>query len=208
MITNPKMIVIVDIGMGNLGSIHNMLRKIKVESRVSSDLSEIDKASKLILPGVGAFDNAIQSLHERGLIDVLNQKVLGDRTPILGICLGMQLLGTKSEEGIMNGLGWIDAKTIRFQMGSNGLKIPHMGWNTVEIKGDPGIFMGIDEPRFYFVHSYHMVSNVVSDVLTTTHYGYDFVSSVHHDNIWGTQFHPEKSHKFGMRLFSNFAELK
>lgn len=207
MITNPKMIVIVDIGMGNLGSIQNMFKRIKVEAKASSDPSEIDKASKLVLPGVGAFDNAMQSLHEHGLIDVLNKKVIKDRTPILGICLGMQLLGTESEEGRMMGLGWINAQTVRFQMNSNGLKIPHMGWNTVEVKGDPGIFAGIDEPRFYFVHSYHLVSNVGSDVLTTTHYGYDFISSVHHENIWGTQFHPEKSHKFGMKLFSNFAGL-
>ncbi|MDD1756586.1 MAG: imidazole glycerol phosphate synthase subunit HisH [Methanomassiliicoccales archaeon] len=202
------MILIVDIGMGNLGSIQNMLKRIKVEAKVSFDPSEIDKASKLVLPGVGAFDNAMQSLHQRGLIDVLNQKVLRDRTPILGICLGMQLLGTDSEEGKMKGLGWMDAKTVRFRLSSNGYKIPHMGWNTIDIKGDPGIFTGIDEPRFYFVHSYHMVCEHEADVLTTTPYGYDFVSSVHHENIWGTQFHPEKSHKFGMRLFSNFAGLE
>jgi len=201
------MIVIVDIGMGNLGSIQNMFKRIKVDALVSSDPSKIDKASKLILPGVGAFDNAILSLQERGLIDVLNQKVVKEGTPILGICLGMQLLGRESEEGALKGLAWIDAKTVRFRMNSNGLKIPHMGWNTVEVQGSPEIFAGIDEPRFYFVHSYHLVCSTPSDVLTTTHYGYDFVSSVHHGNIWGTQFHPEKSHKFGMKLFSNFAGL-
>lgn len=201
------MIVIVDIGMGNLGSIQNMFKRIKVEAKVSFDPSEIDKASKLILPGVGAFDNAMQSLNERGLIDVLNQKIIKEKTPILGICLGMQLLGEESEEGILKGLAWIDAKTIRFRTNSNGVKIPHMGWNTVEVKEGPGIFTGIDEPRFYFVHSYHLICKVPSDVLTTTHHAYDFVSSVHHDNIWGTQFHPEKSHKFGMKLFSNFAGL-
>lgn len=201
------MIVIVDIGMGNLGSIQNMMKRVKVEAKISSDPSEIDNASKLVLPGVGAFDNAMASLHQRDLIQVLNQKVLIDRVPILGICLGMQLLGADSEEGKMKGLDWVDARTIRFQFRSNGYKIPHMGWNTVDIRGDPGIFAGIEEPRFYFVHSYHLVCNKQEDVLTTTSYGYDFVSSVHHDNIWGTQFHPEKSHKFGMKLFSNFAEL-
>jgi glutamine amidotransferase len=202
------MIVIVDIGMGNLGSIQNMLKRIKVETKVSSDPSDIEKASKLVLPGVGAFDNAMKSLRERSIIDVLNRKVVKENTPILGICLGMQLFGHDSEEGKIKGLGWLDAKTIRFQLRSNGFKIPHMGWNTVDVKGNPGIFNGIEEPRFYFVHSYHLMCNDPTDVLTTTHYGYDFVSSVHRNNIWGTQFHPEKSHKFGMRLFSNFAELE
>lgn len=201
------MIVIVDIGMGNLGSILNMLRKIKIEAKISSSPEEIKQADKLILPGVGAFDNAIQSLKSRGLIEVLSQKVLEERTPILGICLGMQMFGKKSEEGKLDGLGWIDAETVRFRINSNGLKVPHMGWNTIEVKGDPGIFKGIEEPRFYFVHSYHLVCQKEGDVLATTHYEYDFVSAVHKSNIWGTQFHPEKSHRFGMKVFSNFVEL-
>ena len=149
----------------------------------------------------------MNSLRQRGLIDILNQKVVKDKTPILGICLGMQIFGNESEEGKMKGLGWIAAKTVRFQLGSNGYKIPHMGWNTVEVRKEPGIFAGLDEPRFYFVHSYHMVCEHEEDVLTTTFYGYDFVSAVHHENIWGTQFHPEKSHKYGMKLFNNFAGL-
>jgi len=201
------MIVIVDIGMGNLGSILNMLRKIKIEAKISSRPEEIAGSDKLILPGVGAFDNAMQALHSRGLTSVLNKKVLEEKTPILGICLGMQMFCKGSEEGKLDGLGWIDAETVRFRISSNGLKVPHMGWNTIQVKGDPGIFKGIEEPRFYFVHSYHLVCRDERDALATTHYEYDFASAVHRENIWGTQFHPEKSHKYGMKVFSNFVEM-
>lgn len=201
------MIVIVDIGMGNLGSIINMLKKIKIEAKISSDPEEIAGSDKLIFPGVGAFDNAMQSLHSHGLIDVLNRKVLEEKTPILGICLGMQMFCKGSEEGKMDGLGWIEAETVRFRISSNELKVPHMGWNTIQVKGDPGIFKGIEDPRFYFVHSYHLVCKNEEDVLATTHHGYDFASAVHRGNIWGTQFHPEKSHRYGMNVFSNFVEM-
>jgi len=205
------MIVIVDIEMGNLGSILNMLKKVKVDAQISSDRKVIAEADKLVLPGVGAFDNAMEALKSKGLIDTLNHKILDEKTPILGICLGLQLFSKRSEEGTLEGLGWLNAETIRFRFNNgndNGLKVPHMGWNTVQLRGDPGIFKGIDEPRFYFVHSYYLVCKNQEDVLTTTQYGYDFVSSIHHDNIWGTQFHPEKSHKFGMKIFSNFVEMR
>jgi len=205
------MIVIVDMGMGNLGSILNMLERVKAEAVVSSDPKTISCADKLILPGVGAFDTAMRHLLGTELGELLNHKVLDERTPILGICLGLQLFTTSSEEGALPGLGWIKGRTVKFNFknGANyGQRIPHMGWNTVTIKqSPPNIFQGMEEPRFYFVHSYHLVCDNEEDILTTTHYGYDFVSSVHSGNIWGTQFHPEKSHRFGMKLLSNFAEM-
>ena len=204
------MIAIVNIGMGNLGSILNMLEKIKVKSIISSDVNDILKAEKIILPGVGSFDNAMKNLTDMNLVPLLNERVLKDKIPILGICLGIQLFTRQSEEGILPGLGWIDAATARFRFdGENAkLKVPHMGWNTVKPKHDSSLFSGLlQEPRFYFVHSYHIVCNNDQDVLATTHYGYDFVSSIESGNIYGTQFHPEKSHRFGMKVLKNFAEI-
>jgi len=203
------MIVIVDYGLGNLGSIYNMLHKIGAKAIVSSDRSTIEKADKLILPGVGAFENGMRNLEERGLIPILNSKVLDMKTPILGLCLGMQLFTQKSEEGQLPGLGWLKAETVRFQFkGSDAkLKIPHMGWNTVQTNQFHPIFDEMDpQPRFYFVHSYHVVCHDDKNVLGQTNYGFDFVSVTVEDNILGVQFHPEKSHRFGMRLFKNFVE--
>lgn len=204
------MIIIIDYGMGNLGSILNMLKKIGTPAKVSSDLQEIDSANKLILPGVGAFDTAMKRLAELEMIDLLNDKVLVRKTPTLGVCLGMQLLTKGSEEGTLPGLGWIDAETIRFRFDpkQTNLKIPHMGWNTVRICREGTLFQGLDgEARFYFVHSYHVVCHQTGDILATTDHGYDCVSALQRGNIMGAQFHPEKSHKFGMKLLKNFAEL-
>jgi glutamine amidotransferase len=203
------MIVIIDYGMGNLGSILNMLKKIGARAVISSEIQVIATADKLILPGVGAFDNGMRNLNERGFIEVLVRKVRTARTPILGICLGMQLFSKRSEEGSLEGLGWIDADTERFRFDGPiaGLKIPHMGWNTVQVvKESPLLNAMYEEPRFYFIHSYHVVCRNQTDVLTKTNYGIDFVSSVARENIIGVQFHPEKSHKFGMKLLQNFAE--
>jgi glutamine amidotransferase len=205
------MIVIVNYGMGNLGSILNMLKKIGAPAaKISSNPIDIEQAEKLILPGVGAFDTGMQRLHELGLITLLNEKVLKRKTPVLGVCLGMQLITRTSEEGELPGLGWIDAETIRFRFDTRqtGLKIPHMGWNTVKVQREGVLFKNMyPESRFYFVHSYHVVSHNPEDVLTTTEYGYDFVSAIQHDHIMGAQFHPEKSHKFGMRVYQNFVEF-
>jgi imidazole glycerol-phosphate synthase subunit HisH len=203
------MITIVDYGIGNLGSIYNMFKKIGIESRITGELEEIQKAEKLVLPGVGAFDHGMQNLAGRKLISVLNERVLGKKVPILGLCLGMQLFTCKSEEGILPGLGWIDAETVVFRKQNLGAdyRIPHMGWNFVKIQRNNMLFDNIDEsPRFYFVHSYHVVCHLPSDVIGITEYGYPFVSIFQHENIIGTQFHPEKSHKFGMRLLKQFAE--
>ena len=187
------MIVVIDYGMGNLGSILNMLKKIRAEAVVSSDVSVVNRAAKIVLPGVGAFDNGMENLNQRGLVSVLNDMVLNKKVPILGICLGMQLLTKSSEEGCLGGLGWLDAKTIRFRFDEKrkDLKIPHMGWNTVETKKEGRLFENMyPEPKFYFVHSYHLMCNDETNVLTTTFYGYEFASAVQKDNIIGVHFHP------------------
>jgi glutamine amidotransferase len=202
------MIVIIDYGMGNLGSVQNMLRKIGADVLITNDHNKITMAEKLILPGVGSFDNGMRNLIESGLRDLLEEIVLQKKKPLLGICLGMQLLTKSSEEGMLSGLGWIDAVTKRFLFEDSQIKIPHMGWNTVDIVNDQGLFSNIyPEPRFYFVHSYCISCFNSSDILTTTFYGYNFVSSFQSGNIMGVQFHPEKSHKFGMKLLKNFVEL-
>lgn len=197
------MVVIVDYGLGNLGSIVNMIKKIGFQSKISSDLEEISYAEKLILPGVGSFDKGIKNLHDLGIFQVLNQKVLVDKTPILGICLGMQLMTKSSEEGSLKGFGWIDAETKRFQ--SESLKIPHMGWNVIKNSKKSKLFDEfVSEKRFYFVHSYFVDCKSQNNVLTTTPYTHDFVSSFENENVLGVQFHPEKSHNFGLKLLKNF----
>jgi glutamine amidotransferase len=175
---------------------------------ISSDKNVIAQASKIILPGVGAFDTGMTNLQKLDLTETLNRKITEEHTPVLGICLGMQLLAEKSEEGVLPGLGWIKGKVIRFSFSNTSeYKIPHMGWNHVNIKKESPLFAGMhQEPRFYFVHSYHFKPEDSGDILCTTEYGSDFISSVEHGNILGVQFHPEKSHKFGIKLLSNFVE--
>lgn len=204
------MIAIVDYGMGNLGSILNMLKRIGTRAKIASERGEIMAADKLILPGVGAFDTAMRHLHESGLKEVLHEQVLNRRVPTIGLCLGMQLLTEGSEEGNLPGLGWIagETKKFRFEGASASLKVPHMGWNSVElVAGKPLVRDLYSFSRFYFVHSYHVVLRDTADVAGWTQYGYEFASIVHKGHVMGTQFHPEKSHKFGMRLLRTFAEL-
>lgn len=199
------MITIIDYSMGNLGSIANMIKKVGHKSIITSDLEEIKNATKLILPGVGSFDNGMRNLAELGMIEVLNQKVLVEKTPILGICLGMQLMTKSSEEGKLAGLRWVDAQTKRFV--SDTLKIPHMGWNIIKHQKESTLFDECEsEKRFYFVHSYCVSCNIQEDILANTNYTQDFVSLFEKENIIGVQFHPEKSHKFGMQLLKNFVE--
>jgi glutamine amidotransferase len=203
------MIVIVDYGVGNVASIANMLRKVGAEARVSGAPEEIVKACKLILPGVGSFDNGMIQLRSRNLVAPLQEMVVNRGTPVLGICLGMQLLGTRSDEGREEGLGWIDAASVRFRFPQErrALKVPHMGWNTVTVPSPPnGASLVPENARFYFVHGYHLDCRNECDVAGRTHYGYDFVSAVRRENIAGVQFHPEKSHRFGMELLRRFAE--
>jgi glutamine amidotransferase len=203
------MIVIINYGMGNLASIQNMFKKVGADAIISSSLTDIQSADKLILPGVGAFNTGMQKLKESGLQEIIKKRAIEGGIPTLGICLGMQLLMNKSEEGQLPGLGWLDGEVIRFKFtaAQNQIKIPHMGWNTiVKIKDHP-LMAGLPiEPRFYFVHSFHVECKNEQDVLAKTNYGYDFASIVAQNNILGTQFHPEKSHKFGMQILRNFAE--
>jgi glutamine amidotransferase len=200
------MIIIIDYGAGNIGSIVNMVRKVGSEAKVSSNKEDILSAEKLILPGVGSFDYGMQKLQDSDLIDVINKKVLQDMTPILGICLGVQLMTQKSDEGNLKGLGWFDADTVKFTLDpKERLKIPHMGWNEVSCVNGSKLFRGMKEqPRFYFVHSYHLKSNKDEEVLVESVYGYKFAAGLEKDNIVGVQFHPEKSHKYGMKILENF----
>ena len=202
------MIVVVNYGMGNVGSLINMLKHIGVEAKASADVDDLKRASKLIIPGVGAFDSGMSALNRLGLIPLLTQRVEQEKTPVLGICLGMQLLTRGSEEGQARGLGWIAAKTVRFAPGdaADGFKIPHMGWNTiVPLRETPLIDSNRGPLRFYFVHSYYVVCDRQEDVLAETFYGTPFASAISHENIMGVQFHPEKSHAYGKSLLSNFA---
>jgi imidazole glycerol-phosphate synthase subunit HisH len=200
-----SMITIIDYGMGNIGSIANMIKKVGHKSIITSDINEIKKAKKLILSGVGSFDNGIENLKELGVIEILNQKVFEEKVPILGICLGMQLMTKSSEEGVSAGLGWVDAQVKKFV--SDDLKIPHMGWNIVKHQKKSKLFNEQkNEKRFYFVHSYYVDCNDKKNIMTTTPYTHNFTSSYEKDNIVGVQFHPEKSHKFGMNLIKNFVE--
>lgn len=194
--------------MGNPKSIKNMLTYLGIESRISDDYTEIAAADRLVLPGVGHFQHGMEQLRQMGLIEVLNKVVLEDKKPILGICLGMQLLTQFSEEGNVEGLGFIDAQTKKFNLDDPKLKIPHMGWNTVKFNKESELTTEIrSNPRYYFVHSYYVECNDKNDVLCTTQYGQEFVSGFQNDNIFGLQFHPEKSHKFGMELLVNFCNI-
>jgi imidazole glycerol-phosphate synthase subunit HisH len=203
------MITIIDYKTGNLGSIQNIIKRIGEESIITSDKDEIARATKLILPGVGTFDTGMSNLMELDLINILNEKVLVEKTPVLGICLGMQLLSKGSEEGLLPGLGWINAETIRFNfINTIEYKIPHMGWNFVNQHKESNLFKNMfPGSRFYFVHSYFFKANDPSDIITSTDYEIEFTSSVEKENILGVQFHPEKSHKFGMKLLKNYIDL-
>lgn len=203
------MIHIVDYGAGNLGSIQNMLRRIGAQSQIVSNEKELESATKIILPGVGHFDHGMNQLKNSGLIGMLNQKILEEKTPIMGICLGAQMMCKWSEEGDCEGLGWFDAQVKKFKVDDFELRVPHMGWNFINQNKESKISFEIDEEyrKFYFVHSYHIVANKPEEVLFTTNYGYEFVSGLESDNKFAFQFHPEKSHKFGIQIFKNFVAL-
>lgn len=199
---------IVNYGTGNIGSIVNILNKVGASPTVINDPRELVKSDRIILPGVGSFDNAMSIINTDDWLPALTNFSLSGR-PIMGICLGMQIMMNKSEEGVLPGLGWIDGEVHSFKNHeySPPLRIPHMGWNVANIQKTNLLFDPLeDEERFYFIHSYYASCNNQSDVLTTTPYKHDFVSSFQKDNILGFQFHPEKSHKFGIQLFRRFIE--
>ena len=200
-------IIVVDSGIGNLASVVNMIQKIGGEAKISSSLDEIRQAQKLVLPGVGSFDAGIIALKERSLDIAVKSAVKENGSLLLGICLGMQLLFDSSEEGSLPGLGLIPGHVCYFQLKDEKLRVPHMGWNIVKPKRSSILFDIEDEHRFYFVHSYHVNCLNAKDVSATTHHGYDFVSATESGNVMGVQFHPEKSHRFGMALFKKFLSL-
>lgn len=201
-------LVIVDYGSGNIASVANMVRKQGGHPVLTSSPDDVLRADKLILPGVGAFDHGVNQLHRLGLFEPLRDRVSGG-VPILGICVGMQLLGVNSEEGREKGLGLVDVTFHRFNFpADSGFRIPHVGWNDVAVQKDNPLLDARDEtPRFYFTHSYHAVCADPADVLATTDYGYPFPAAYGRDHIFGVQFHPEKSHRFGRALIEKFLAL-
>ncbi len=208
---NSEMIHVVDYGLGNLGSIINMFRRIGVDSKLVTTEKEIAQATKIILPGVGAFDQGMNNLAERGIVDVLNHKVLVEKTPVLGVCVGMQLMSEGSEEGVKPGLGWIKGITKdmrRLVPAGEKTKFPHIGWNFIDQEKSHPILNDMpDDPRFYFVHTFQVDCAERENLLATTEYGSLTVTAMFtRDNIIGAQFHPEKSHKFGMQIFKNFSK--
>ncbi len=201
------MVVILDYNVGNVSSIQNMIKRVGGQSKISADPKDIATASALILPGVGAFENGVQKLKASGLVDILQEQVLHKKKPVLGICLGMQLMTEGSEEGPSKGLGWIKGQTRRFDLDA-GLKVPHMGWNQLQSTRPTALLEGLNElSRFYFVHSYYVDCLNTTDVAAKTEYGKIFTSVVERENIMGVQFHPEKSHRFGMTILSNFMRI-
>lgn len=202
------MIIIVDYGVGNIGALLNMFDYLGVDAISSSDPDHIASARRLLLPGVGHFDKAMRELDQRGLIAPLNTAVIDRGAPVLGICLGMQLLGRRSEEGSARGLGWIDADAVRIKPSpQSGLKVPHMGWSEIDVVNASDLFPATASgERFYFAHSYHVVCDRADDVVATIDYSDGLTCAVRCRNVHGAQFHPEKSHRFGMRVLKAFAE--
>lgn len=201
------MIAIIDYNIGNITAVANMLQRLDVPCKITSKVDDVEQADKIILPGNGSFDACMNNLHSSGLVPAIEQKVINGDTPLLGICVGAQMLGSMSEEGSKPGLGWIDMKVLKFPAMAD-LPVPHMGWNQVKIAGHKNYLTQDMEPdsRFYFVHSYYMAPADPENILLNTDYGINFASCVSKRNIFGVQFHPEKSHRFGKQLLSNFAK--
>jgi imidazole glycerol-phosphate synthase subunit HisH len=204
------MITIIDYGLGNIRAFVNVYNRLNIKTKVASKASDIKGATKIILPGVGAFDYAMSRLNSSGMRDELENQVLGKKIPVVGICVGMQMLAKSSDEGILPGLGWIDAKVKLFDSSLILYKtqLPHMGWNTMTPIKDNKLLNGFNgSSRFYFLHSYYFYCNNNNDIIAKSEYGITYASAVNHDNIYGIQFHPEKSHSNGIQLLYNFAKL-
>lgn len=204
------MITIVDYGLGNIQAIANIYKRLNIPARTAATSEELEGAEKIILPGVGAFDWAMSRLEASGMRPRLDSLVLEDRRPVLGICVGMQMLGSASDEGELDGLGWIEGDIRRFDEAkfTGPTHLPHMGWNDVAPLAETPLFAGLEQDaRFYFLHSYYFAPRSDADTLAVTEYGGSFACSVARDNVYGVQFHPEKSHQWGVRLLKNFAEM-
>lgn len=204
------MITLVNYGLGNIQAFANIYKNLNIPVTIASNAEQLQEAERLILPGVGAFDWAMARLEASGMRTVLDELVLQRRCPVLGICVGMQMMAQRSDEGQHPGLGWIDADVKRFDESTftQQTHLPHMGWNQVEPVRNDALFAGLEsDARFYFLHSYYFVPHYSEDTLATTDYNGVYTSAVRHDNIYGTQFHPEKSHHWGIRLLHNFAKL-
>lgn len=203
------MITVLDYGIGNLGSVLNMVKKAGGVAVKGSTKQHVEAAEKLIITGVGTFDAGMNALHERNLVETVKEVIMDRKIPVLGICLGMQLLCKSSEEGVIPGLGVINASVKKFSMDNySNLKVPHMGWNTVTVRKVNSLIENLDsEQRFYFVHSYFVECNEPDDILLSTNYGQEFTSSFSHGSTYGVQFHPEKSHRFGLNLIKNFIKI-
>lgn len=205
------MVTVIDYGAGNIGSLVKIFEKIGATVTVAETAEQVAAAERIVLPGVGHFARAMETLRERGLVDALNERVRNDRVPFLGICLGMQLMARHSEEGDAPGLGWIDADCVRFDISGKDdtLKVPNMGWRHIAPPDGHPLFPPLDRPwRFYFVHSYHMKVTDPGEVLATSDHGGAFTAAVAKDNMLGVQFHPEKSHRFGMTFLERFLEFE
>lgn len=199
-------VTIVNYGLGNIRAFKNVFDALNVSCDIASTATEMGSARRLILPGVGAFDWAMAQLNASGMREALDDLVLAKSVPVLGVCVGMQMMADSSEEGVLPGLGWISGTVRRMTGEGQGLPLPHMGWNDVKPVSSDGLFLGLTEPTYYFLHSYCFDASDASTVAAVTDYGLTFASSVRRSNIYGTQFHPEKSHHWGVGLLKNFAE--
>lgn len=203
------MISIVDYGLGNIRAFENIYRNLGIRAQVAKSATELSNASKIILPGVGAFDWAMHRLNQSGMAETLSDLVLNQKVPVLGVCVGMQIMAKSSEEGDLSGLGWIDADVKRFdeELFTQRTHLPHMGWNDIEVAKNCCLFEGIDRPLFYFLHSYYLNPLKRQNVVGYSNYGSKFVCAIAEGNIFATQFHPEKSHSSGIKLLKNFSEM-
>ena len=203
------MITIIDYGLGNIQAFSNIYRRLGIDALPASTPQDLQRADKIILPCVGAFDWGMSRLQSSGLREVLDEQVLGGNKPVLGVCVGMQMMANFSDEGSTPGLGWIDASVVKFDVNSlqKDVKLPHMGWNDVVPVSCDDLFLDIDNPLYYFLHSYHFKPVDQSVVLAKASYGFTFTAAVSSGNVYGTQFHPEKSHHWGVSLLKNFAEI-
>lgn len=201
------MISIVDYGLGNIFAFANIIKNFNIEFNIARTSTDLDKADKIILPGVGSFDWAMEKLDKSGMRKKLDELVLNKKKPVLGVCVGMQIMFERSEEGTLKGLSWIRGNVEKFTNNENNLSVPHIGWNNVNIKKNDDLCEGLNNPHFYFLHSYYVNPQLAECVQGTTNYGIDFPSIIKNKNILGTQFHPEKSHSWGLNLINNFVKM-